>query len=191
MELLIRFWQPFLAICLLKKGPQSLPAASALLTTIVLLHILVSFVLSAFALSITMALSISLIEASLLCFSISALLYFADYKNRIQQTLTALFGAGTLLELFSLPALILVMLLTPENIQPDTEINALVLLPLAFMLFVAIWTIVVYGYVVGQALEVSLIMGIIMIFIISAGVGTVVSSIFPVLQTPLLTEKPF
>jgi len=140
----------FLDICLFRKGPQDTPASMALLKMGLAAYGLTSLLALLVGTAAPVAVLQTLVDMTLL----SGLLYLAltlhQHPRRFVQTLSALTGAGTLLNLAALPLLIGI------NGQPPSEnapLSALLLLVLL------VWSIAVMAHILRHAFNVPLWVG--------------------------------
>jgi hypothetical protein len=95
--------EPFVRICLLRQGPQDLPASGILLGITLGAHTLMSMLLANISLSAMSAVLSGLLDSILLVGLTGTLLYVQKRNARIVQTLTALAGTGTIITLLALP----------------------------------------------------------------------------------------
>lgn len=139
-------------ICLLRKGPQDVPASPALL----------GLSLAAYGLSGLLALLVSMPPSTALFQALADLVLLAgftygiltvmNYGARFAQTLTALAGAYTLLNLIALPLIFWLERASTETAAP--------VLPSLLLLALMGWSIAVMAHVLQQALSTSRPMGI-------------------------------
>lgn len=144
MSQLLTIW---LDICLLRKGPQDLPASRVLLTLTVITYGLVSFLLSLPGYDVARALLMALTELMLLVAFAAALLFMTGKIARLNQTLTALTGTGTLLGLLALP---LVTTLSPS--QDAAQLSDVIGL---FWLVLFAWSLLVIAHIMRHALAIA------------------------------------
>jgi GAF domain-containing protein len=143
----------FLDICLLRKGPQHVPDAPVLLRLTAIAYGLSGLLVSLITLAAPAALFLTLLDLALLSGLTYGLLRFRGYLERLSQTLTALFGAGTLLQLVALP---LVIWLTQESVARTAGQEAMPELPSLLYFFLFGWNIAVLAHIVRQALSFTL-----------------------------------
>jgi hypothetical protein len=150
------FWQ----IILFRSGPQTLPDSQLLLMFSGLIYVLsnVLFIFAQYPVYSLPAVIVDLILISVWCCS---LLAFFGMAGRIRQTLTAMFGAGALLQFITLPIIV-----TSGNGTP----GAFTMLALVIIL---LWSTAVHGYILSRALDKSFGIGIalaVVYFFISNGI---------------------
>jgi hypothetical protein len=144
MPRLITIW---LDICLLRAGPQDLPASRTLLGLTVGSYLLVSLLLSLPGFPGETAILVAVLDLALLVAFTAALLYFFGKWVRLRQTLTALTGTGTLLGMLALPVVYLLSRGAEEN--PVAGIAAL------WWLFLFGWSLLVIAHIMRHALSIS------------------------------------
>jgi len=143
----------FLDICLLRAGPQALPASSFLLSVTALMGLLTGTIVIVDALgNVFTAFMAQLLDLLLLAMLLLTLLRLRGLESRFLQTATALFGCGALINLVTLP----LPLLTPEEGAGQQAAGPAFLLYLVLI----IWALVVVGHIFRHALEIHLVRGI-------------------------------
>jgi len=143
MSRLITIW---LDICLLRAGPQDLPASRTLLGLTVGSYLLVSLLLSLPGFPGGTAVLVAVLDLGLLVAFTTALLYFFGKWARLQQTLTALTGTGTLLGMLALPMVYL--------LSQGPEENFIAGLAALFWLFLFGWSLLVVAHIMRHALSI-------------------------------------
>ena len=142
-------------ICLLRLAPQDLPAARELLYLSALLMFGSGVLLLALTNPEGMRLALVLIVTIDLALS-ALLLYLAlqllGRLGRLPQSLTALFGSSTLLQLALLPPLLLV--------GEDPNATALSQLATLVVMGLFLWSLLVIGHILRHAFEVPLWAGV-------------------------------
>ena len=158
------FWQ----IALFREGPESLPDSRPMLILAASLYALTDslimlssnlggrvlaqswddflFLRQLAGLLIPIALDISL-----LLVSVAATLFYFGNLDRLRQTLTALFGVSTLLQVISWPCFVLLFF---ENLS---VLWALLILALVLVL---LWSIAAYGHILSHAISRSFGVGV-------------------------------
>ena len=158
-------------ICLLRAGPQDLPATTQFLALTLAGYFLVDVLILQLGFPLGAALAASLLDLLLMAAFVQVLLRIVAKPERFQQTLAALAGTGQLLGLLAWP-LIKGMLDADAGDDPATGLTLLRLALLA-------WSLLVTGHIVRHALSVSLATGV--------GIGVlynllsimIVSAVFP------------
>ncbi|MDX1604647.1 MAG: hypothetical protein R3202_00570 [Candidatus Competibacterales bacterium] len=149
--LLNLFWD----ICLLRKGPQDVPAAAALLQLTLLAYALTglaTLLVGMPELGFGRALLLTLTDLGLLAGLTYLILSVLGLPARFGQTLTALTGVGTLLQLIALP---LGLWYQRELAAQETGE-----LPALLWLLLLAWSIAITGHILRHAFAVSFGMGI-------------------------------
>ncbi|MDX9766732.1 MAG: hypothetical protein RBT51_05260 [Ectothiorhodospiraceae bacterium] len=138
--------KPFWRLCLLRQGPQDLPASGSLLVLVLAVYFGVSVAIALPMYGSSLALTQALAETMLLGLFTRVILAIARRPNRWVQTFTALAGVGALLGLFVLP---LVHVLAPAGDEPGT------LEGLASLVYLGLigWLLAAYGHVFRHALS--------------------------------------
>lgn len=139
-------------ICLLRAAPQDLPASRVLPGLALACYALISFLVSLPFYPHATAFQVAVTDLLLLLVLVFSLLYLQDKTARINQTLSALAGCGSLLGLVALP---LVRFLGPD--VPAGEVS----LPVSvFWLCLFIWNLLVVAHIMRHALSSSFAIGI-------------------------------
>jgi hypothetical protein len=146
---LVRIW---FDICLWRAAPQDLPASGFLLALSVGCYALVSMLVSLGSSGLTGAVQLALLDLGLLAVFVLSLLYLQDKTARINQTLSALAGTGSLLGVFALP-LVWWVQAEQQSAQPP------VLLTL-FWLMLLVWNLLVMAHIIRHALSSSFPVGL-------------------------------
>lgn len=164
----------FFHLCLFRYKPQDLPRSLFLLTVTLIFYMLLSGVLAPEPLIFPQNVIWSVVETSLTVILISSLLYIIKRPRRIVQTLTAILGTNALLSLLSVP--LAMWLGQVESLNLSKEIPTLLLISLMF------WNIAVHVYILHHALDISVFTALVITVILLALMGTVLLSVFPVVQ---------
>ncbi len=142
----------FLAICLLRKGPQDVPVSPVLLRLTLLSYGISGVLIPLLDVDLLTALALAVLDIALLTGLTYGVLTLGHYPSRFMQTLTALLGTGALLQLLALP---LLFLLKQEAVNASAP-AWLVLLWLGLL----IWGIVIMAHILRHALSTSLGVGV-------------------------------
>jgi hypothetical protein len=145
MSPLLTIW---LDICLLRAGPQDLPASRVLLGLALIAYLLVSTLLALPGYSLATSLQIATTDLLLLLLFAGSVLYLTGNLARIYQTLSALAGAGTLLGLLALPLV--------QSLYGARESGQVSLAVLLLWLLLMGWNLLVVAHIVRHALSVIL-----------------------------------
>ena len=131
-------------ICLLKDGPEDLPYSYVLFSIITIFSFIVSVLIGHIVHDLYVATTTSL--AGLFFTIIFTKLLLIKKSERLLQTLIAMFGSVTIINIFSIPS---VYSLTYLELSEMTKTFFGIT---TFALFV--WIIIVYGYIFSKALSV-------------------------------------
>ena len=146
---LIRAW---FEICLLRRAPQDLPASGYLLGISLCCYGLVSVLVSSRSYTFSMALLLTVVDLGLLVIFAWSLLYLQSKMARLNQTLSALAGTGSLMGLIALPLLL--------TIAPDAGTTDPVPAPLqSLWLLLLLWNLFIMAHIIRHALSSSFAIG--------------------------------
>lgn len=151
--LLGRLFNLFVDICLLRAGPQDLPGSGFLLLLTVLLSLLTGtlVIVGTFG-TLGAALAAQMLDILLLLGLLRLLLQLTGKSARYQQTASALFGSGVLINLVTMPLQLLY--------SGDPSGPALGEMGTLFYLIIIVWALVIVGHIIRHALEIRLAAGI-------------------------------
>jgi hypothetical protein len=149
MQALLKvFWD----IALWRRGPRDLPPSRGLLAVAALLYGATSAIQSALTDGPTLALARGVADLGFTGAAFWLCLAIGGRGHRLLQTLTAVFGTGTLLALPMIAVLLLVAALGPGG--PVADAVKLLVLPLL------VWGLAVLAHIVREALEAPLVTGV-------------------------------
>jgi hypothetical protein len=165
MLALFRF---FVELALLRRGPQDLPASSALLVLLAGLNVLVGAAngIELFG-GVRPAFGANLLDLMLSMLMLYALLQFKGHLARWQQTATAFFGLGVL------AGLIMLFIRSPADSMGITGLAMLL------DLILAIWLHVGLGNVLRHALGIPLMAGVIIVLSYTVLAFNLIARVFP------------
>jgi hypothetical protein len=168
MSRLILIW---LDICLLRAGPQELPASRELLGLSMASYTLASFLLSLPGYPLVAAGQLALMDAGLVVVFAATALYLTGKMARLTQTLTALLGTGTLLGLIALPVI--------QLLASGQEAGQPSLLGGMLWLLLFGWNLLVVAHIVRHALSVNFLVatGIAILYTLVA--MQIINAVFP------------
>jgi hypothetical protein len=142
----------FVDLCLLRRGPQDVPASPVLLKLSLLAYAGVGLLVLLVSTEPLTALVQTLLDVVLLTGLTYTILSFQKYGARFGQTLIALTGSGTLLGLVALP--VVVWLEGEAAAGGDVELPSLL-----FLLLLG-WSIAVMAHILRHALSTTHWMGL-------------------------------
>lgn len=143
-------------MCLLKKGPQDLPASAFLLQLALVFYVLSGSLLLATEIGFGRAVLQALTETGLLFVFLFGILRLFQRTDRFLQTAAAAFGCGGLMTLLTVPVLFWAQTLR----QADQEIGLASLLLLTLLA----WSFVVLGNILRLALSCARFTGMALAF---------------------------
>ena len=165
----------FIQLCLLRVGPQDLPAAWVLLWLLLPINLLVGILLIGDSLGgLDKAFAAALIDLLVMLGWTSLLLNFKRHRERFVQTLTSLLGVGILIGCLALP-----LQLSLADVTGAGDLDFATQLLSMLLLFVMVWSILVSGHVYRHALDVSLGLGMGLALSYSVIITLVIGLIFP------------
>ena len=145
---LIRAW---FEICLLRRTPQELPASAYLLGVSLCCYGLVSVLVSLQSYPFSSALLLAVVDLGLLVVFVWSLLFVQYKKARINQTLSALAGSGSLMGVIALPLLLI--------IGPGTVTEPVPVPLVSLWLLLLLWNLFVMAHIIRHALSRSFAIG--------------------------------
>jgi len=160
----------FLDIVRFKAGPQDLPASPVLLAMAFIATVLTHVVTDAPYSSVATIWMAALIQAGTFGIVIWAVLLIRDKRERWLQTATALFGAGSLLQLLTIPVSYML-----GNQQSSISLG----MPSLLLLVIAFWFLAVMSWVFRQSLEIKTGMSLLLSLGCQFVVLVIVLMVFP------------
>jgi hypothetical protein len=155
--------QRFIEVCLLRAGPQDLPASRFLVAVALGLYGAVGLVLGLRALSPGEAMLVVTLDVGLLAGLLFVLLWIRQLLNRYLQALTALLGTGAVLEVVAAP-----LLFWQQTWSADAMTPAMVAGSLLFWAWL-LWSLVVIGHILRHTLStvfpVGIMLGLLYMFV--------------------------
>ena len=142
----------FIDLCLFRRRAEDVPISETLLLATAALAVITSAINAVPTAEFIWGLLMSGGEVLLFALLISLLLRFRNLSERTTQTLTAMFGATTLLQLLALPFFGWHERLLPEG--PDAVM--MLTTPLLVAAGIAIWSLAVMASILRQAMECGL-----------------------------------
>lgn len=142
---MLRLLQVYLQICVLRKGPQDLPASKFLLQFCIVLYLVSGSVLLATEMSWLQSLMQAATEAGMLGLFLFALLRIFEKSARFVQTATAAYGCGAVMTVLTLPVLFWAQSLQQAN--QNIEMASFLLLGMLA------WSFVILGHILRLALD--------------------------------------
>lgn len=165
-------FKAFLEICLLRRGPSGLPASHFLLWLSLAGYVLSSFALTTPSYPLFTALLASLTDGVVLLGLTLSVLAMQGLTGRLSQTLAALAGSGTLLNLTALPPT--VWWISAHNGRGDTGA------PEVLILLLVIWSLAVMAHILREALSTRLMPALVVAGIFYWISVSVQTTLFPI-----------
>lgn len=163
--------RPFIEVCLLRSGPQQLPASNLLLGLALLVHTTTSALASTLLLPVMQALLAGITGTALLAGLTTALLYVQSRQARLVQTVTALTGCTALIDLVALP----VTRWWQASRASGEEASFAVLL----LLVLTGWNLAVVAHIFRHALSSAFFVGLIVALVMYWVFINVINTLFP------------
>lgn len=164
--------KPFVQLCLLRIGPQDLPASLVLLGVALAAHTLTGIVVSLMFLPTGAALVSGLVGTLLVCILTFSVLYIQRLRERVCQTLTAMAGAIALIDVTGIPVLGWLQSVQSAGASPGT--------PTLLLLFLTGWSLTVQGHILRSALSTRFMFGLILAIFFFWISYNVMRTLFPV-----------
>ncbi len=162
-------WQTFFDICRFRLKPQDLPYSprflQVLLATYTFFNILLAWIMQ----PLHIALFSAVLQSILLVGLIWGLLRLTNYPARLNQTLIALLGTGTLFSIFNLPVGVWIALSKDGEMAPA--------LPVLLLLFLVGWNFSVYAHIFRHTLSTSFFWGFMVALIFSLLSGSLLNTL--------------
>jgi len=173
---LITILKYFIELCLLRKGPQDIPASQILLVSTGSLLILTAILSDQLHGDLLGKLGFALTQVALLSAVVWAVLSIRKVSERTVQTLTALYGSGTLIQLLIWP--FRAQIINMEDPQQAQE----ALLPLMAIVGFAVWSFIIMIHIYRNALDITRGKAIMVSIFTQVIVGMAMFSMFQDLQ---------
>lgn len=138
----------FFKISLLKANPQDVPPSSFLMMLSIAVYGLLSLIISTIELPIAKAIFSALIDTGLLFALASVSLWIIGASERKAQTVTALAGTGSIVQIIAMP----IMLWLSQIGEADAS---LLFLPRWALLLLVIWNITIIAHILRHALSLA------------------------------------
>ena len=152
--------KPFVDICLLRLGPQHLPASEMLLGLALLAHVLTTIALATVTHRFSDALLEGVLGTLVPCLLVAGALYVQRLGTRLAQTLAALTGSGSVINVVALP------LASWLQGAPASDGAGVDLARIAVLVLMG-WSIAIAGHILRHALSVPFVVGIVLALVFS------------------------
>ena len=148
-QLLKLFWN----ICLLRQGPQDVPAAAVLFWLLLIMGFLLDLFMAVTFFEFSRALLVVSINTAALFGVVILLLLILGFANRIIQTLSTLIGTGLVFGFIRLPMILLAKLM-PQSVGMFGFVEVIIL----------VWSLVVIAHILRHALSIELLLAGVLAF---------------------------
>ncbi len=165
---MLKLFNFFVDICLLRRAPQDLSASGALFVIVVLISVAVGAVGVSDVIPGLAAIAAAMLDAVIAMVLLRLALMLKNHSGRFIQTATALFGSSIIMGLIALP-LQLAVGDDPQVVTPFVSVAYLLLL---------IWMQVIIGHILRHALDVSMMLGVGLALTYSVVSGVIIQSLF-------------
>lgn len=167
---MLKLFNFFVDICLLRRAPQDLPASVPLFTIVIFLSVVIGAVGVSDVISGTASIAAAMLDAIIVLVLLRLVLMIQNHSPRFLQTATAVFGSSAVLGMIALPLQLVAGDASGENaIAPIVSIAYLMLL---------VWVQLVIGHILRHALNVSLTLGVGLALTYSVLSGIVIQTLF-------------
>ncbi len=144
----------FVDLCLLRLGPQDMPASWPLFWLLIPVNLLLTLILAGDSFgTLFNALVAALLDLLMLLAWLRLLLMFKGYPLRYVQSATALLGSSVVLSLLAIPLSLVLGDTNPENMTAQQQTFS------TLLLLLVIWSLVVTANIFRQALSVNFLLG--------------------------------
>lgn len=153
-KILAQYW----AICLLKGGPQDLPASKFLAIATSIVYTVLSVIFNLDRLAFPTAFAAGVVDFALMAGLSYLLLWVRLLSDRWLQTITALVGSGIILTLFALGIEYGLLAMAPESPDPTMPASAGSLLFGLLGLAQIVWSAVIITHILRHALSTNILL---------------------------------
>ncbi|WP_152417596.1 hypothetical protein [Methylophaga lonarensis] len=134
-------------ICLLRAGPEDLPASPVLFRTLLALYFVVGLVVNQLQSKLHDSVLLTGIELLVMMMVVAILLHFRRLNTRYQQTISAMAGTGVLFGIVAWPLLSVI-----AGSEADFDVSPVVMTLLAMLM---IWSLLVTAHIFRRALDIG------------------------------------
>ncbi len=139
----------FIDICLLKAGPQDIPASAWLMKLTLMFYFFIAVLSQLMEYSLLVSLAAGVAELIWLLLFVNILLSLRGFKARFNQTVTALAGTGALVSIIALPLVLLASDINPENM---TAVQSGIMM---LIMVVLLWILMITAHIFRHSAEVK------------------------------------
>ncbi|MCC5796367.1 MAG: hypothetical protein JJU48_03480 [Methylophaga sp.] len=134
-------------ICLLRAGPEDLPASPVLFRALLALYFVVGLVVNQLQSKLHDSVLLTGVELILMMVVVAILLHFRRLNTRYQQTISAMAGTGVLFGILAWPLLSVI-----AGSETDFDVSPIIMTLLAVLL---IWSLLVTAHIFRRALDIG------------------------------------
>jgi hypothetical protein len=166
------FWQ----MCLLRVGPEKVPASLPVMSMVLAAYLLVAFIsvnITRPTVGFGALLGSLLIGVAVECVLVYGILSFKKFSARVIPTLTSLFGTNAII-------LLLLMIINLVLVYPEIELLGMIAESAFWMIF--FWWMAIVGYIFHKAMNISVFLGIAMAFTLELLTNLASQAFFPTQQ---------
>jgi hypothetical protein len=155
---MLKLLQTFLDIALWRKGPQDLPASRFLLTFVLAIYVLASFIqVQLLDLRLSTAFVIVGVDVVMMMLWLWLVLVFFGRRQRFIQTLTAMFGVGALLAAIDIVVAVVQIAAGQSTDEPSTLWLSLRFFAIALIMGRIFMHALDRGLLTGMALTIAIV----------------------------------
>jgi hypothetical protein len=149
----------FLDICLLRTGPQRVPASTFVLVSTLIVYVSSRLLLMLPLVSGLSAMAQTLLDVALMLILLYLALYWRGMAGRFVQSAAALAGGGTLLAVLGMPLIHWLQDAGALDAAPGTVLPVWTIVPLLLWLVLLGWSVVVIAHILRHSLSVPFWIG--------------------------------
>jgi hypothetical protein len=146
----------FVDLCLIKTGPKEVPDSEVLLKLVFLIYFLAGTLLLSSSMEFSEAVIQSFIETLLVGLFIYILAIFFAVKNRFNQSITAIYGSGALITIFSVPFVFMIENLTKQG--GSTGVVGMI------VFLIVCWSFIVMANIIREMIQKSFSISLLLTF---------------------------
>ena len=172
LRIALYFWQ----MCLLRAGPEKVPASLPVMSLVLAAYLLIAFIsanITRPAASSGALLGSLLIGVVVECTLVYGILRFKKFSPRAIPTLISLFGTN---------AIILLLLLALNLVLVYPEIKLLGMLAESAFWLIFFWWMAIVGYILHKAMNISVFLGVAIAFTLELLTNLASQALFPTQQ---------
>lgn len=134
-------------ICLLRAGPEDLPASPILFRALLAVYFALGIVVNQLQSTLHDSVLLTGIELIVMLFVVAILLHARRLSARYQQTISAMAGTGSLFAILALPLLSVI-----AGSEADFDVSPIIM---ALLVVLMLWSLLVTAHIFRRALDVG------------------------------------